>query len=367
MGGKKADLTSSRFLPILRRYGIEVMYKPSLVYFASHFKIFASESEAIIGGQNLIDQAVTMDDKTMVWHDTSVLIHGSLVNDINRIFIEHFNKYLTINHVWRFADVVGRFLGLYKNAKLNRIDISRTDYFSKSNDEYPGSSSGRIVTSLAPSLVNPAIDKYSGPLLFEAAMGMARNFIFIENPYISDRWAVGILVKKARQMGLRDLKLKNGESLSKSTCDYNKIRSRGKGILIVAPHRSDVGLSKVAYVGALNALINSGVDVCQWYGKLYNDAHPDPDDKGYDDNALSHSKVWVVDDKMAYVGSANLNVRSRWGDLEIGLVTSDPKIISDINQRLFEVDTQYTYQTKTRFLNHLVKPLNWLGNLLRVF
>jgi phosphatidylserine/phosphatidylglycerophosphate/cardiolipin synthase-like enzyme len=46
-----------------------------------------------------------------------------------------------------------------------------------------------------------------------------------------------------------------------------------------------------------------------------------------------HSKVFLGDDTLAYVGTANLNRRSMVGDLEVGILTDDPQTVQDIRRR----------------------------------
>jgi phosphatidylserine/phosphatidylglycerophosphate/cardiolipin synthase-like enzyme len=214
--------------------------------------------------------------------------------------------------------------------------------------------------------------------VYSTAVKNAKNTIFVENAFFSDSWQAFILAKKASEFNLARIKKANGEKTNIATCNYDKILSRKehKAIVVVLPHDLDQPIVKWANMPLINILLKSGVDVCKWSSELAN-AGLDALAKEYHDDttpgvqmelrrylpkAMVHSKVWVVDNAIAYVGSANLTRRSVIGDTELGIVTTDPSVIKSLNDNVFRPDVNASVPTQSKWYNFLLAPLTILLN-----
>jgi len=66
--------------------------------------------------------------------------------------------------------------------------------------------------------------------------------------------------------------------------------------------------------------------------------------------------------KVAYLGSANLTVRSMTQDWEMGVVTDDPAFVGEVQRRLLDVDRR-----RSRAAGSLWAPVRYLGYGLSLF
>jgi phosphatidylserine/phosphatidylglycerophosphate/cardiolipin synthase-like enzyme len=70
----------------------------------------------------------------------------------------------------------------------------------------------------------------------------------------------------------------------------------------------------------------------------------------------------VVDGKVAYLGSANLTVRSMTQDWEMGVVTDDPQFVGEVQRRLLDAD-----RLRSQPARSLWAPWRYLGYGLSLF
>jgi phosphatidylserine/phosphatidylglycerophosphate/cardiolipin synthase-like enzyme len=61
----------------------------------------------------------------------------------------------------------------------------------------------------------------------------------------------------------------------------------------------------------------------------------------YSETAVHHAKSWIVDNKIAYLGSANANVRSLVQDWEVGVLTDEKSFVKDVSKKIFDADRKY--------------------------
>lgn len=374
---KNPDVGPGNVLPVLRSFGAQVSYLPSFIFMVNHAKLIASDKQAVVSGGNFIDKVVNWDWGKVEFHDAAVAVKGELVNDLNRFFLLQYNRFLDTNAIARWVDVPGQVLGAYRNAGFDKVDLSRpapdgTPYYFPPQ-EAAGGSKARIVQT-----INGEARASVNAKTLSKVIRDAERFIYLENPFFSDGAAAGWLIDKAESWKLREEKAKNGEvnegEAVAATCDLDKIHARpsGRGIVVVLPSKHDQPLVKVANDSLINPLLNAGVDVCKWDGALYNRRKEEAAagatgelhdllrrdlERGYEDDAMLHSKVWSVDGKLGYIGSANLTVRSQKGDLELGVMTSDPEVVREIDTRIMRLNVWNSRPTQARKVNYLWWPV----------
>ncbi|MEZ5285974.1 MAG: phosphatidylserine/phosphatidylglycerophosphate/cardiolipin synthase family protein [Vicinamibacterales bacterium] len=314
----------------------------------NHTKITASERRAVISGGNIVDKVM---DWTAVrqWRDAAMLVEGDLVNDINHFFTAKFRGV-------RHQDL---------DAILCRGDASCLDgYFPASNRDRPEfTAPGRLIWSSNFDLKTTPTWK-----ALRDVINTAQRSLYFENAFYSDGFITFPLIAKARAWRLRELKAANGEEAKTSTCgpDYFTTVARrpgGRFMLVVLPRDMDQPFVKAAEGVLTNHLVYWGVDVCKWSGKLDNRVHASADGRRFEPKTMMHSKVFMADERIAYVGTANLNRRSLLGDLEIGILTEDPETVQDIHRRMFVNDVQASEPVRFNLLRFLFLPLQWFLNL----
>ncbi|MBT8108217.1 MAG: phosphatidylserine/phosphatidylglycerophosphate/cardiolipin synthase family protein [Gammaproteobacteria bacterium] len=123
------------------------------------------------------------------------------------------------------------------------------------------------------------------------AIRRAQKYIYVQNPYFTE-----------------DVML------------YELIRARKRGVdvRVIVPLETDRGLITRNNMLAANALLRNGVRVFIYQG-------------------MSHVKAAIYDD-WACLGSANWDRWSFYLNKELNIATSEPAVVQDLQQRLFEAD-----------------------------
>ena len=291
----------------LRQFGAKVAYVGLgfIAYVTNHTKIISNEYQALVQGNELVDKTYGWNPRQLVWHDAGVLIEGQLVNLVNLYFFDQFNAVTLIGDIDYSKD--------------------RDFYFPPSNESPPSDfqQGGRLLTHTHLGRQNP------GKHIFAISMAAARRQILAENPFFADRWHAEIIQEKAKQFQL--------EALSSSQCEASS--DQQKRIVVTMSKYMDQPMVEKASDSLIGDLLDSGISVCKWNGTLYNQT-VDVQNLGakmYHPEAMMHLKVWSIDDSFAYIGTSNWLARSRtadWGDLEIGLLTNDPKLVHEIQTRI---------------------------------
>ncbi|MBI4385795.1 MAG: hypothetical protein HY551_00280 [Elusimicrobia bacterium] len=99
-------------------------------------------------------------------------------------------------------------------------------------------------------------------------------------------------------------------------------------VIVIGPGWTDQpGIAAVNRCLRMN-FIRAGIRVFRW--------RPDPERTPYDKNAMLHLKAFMVDGRLAYLGSGNFLRRSRRADVEAGYVTQDPEAVGKLRQFLEE-------------------------------
>ncbi|MBX9769307.1 MAG: phosphatidylserine/phosphatidylglycerophosphate/cardiolipin synthase family protein, partial [Bdellovibrionales bacterium] len=297
----------------------------------NHVKITANESEVILSGGNIVDKVIFEFDSEgskaplMKWHDAAVRIQGPMIFDIHRFFVRHYNN------------AAGRGQPKVEISKM----LSALEVIPQTNAD----GFSRLITTVNNNplpIVNHGLTPSQTELALEYAIQNARESFYIENAFFSDIWITSLLVKKAKEWNLVQLKKQNGEQAMVPTCGKDLNSLKRKKIVVLIPKDMDQPPVKMAEISLIGFLAQAGIDICRWSGDIVNErlnAADAPDHVArYFPKTMMHTKSWQVDGKATYVGSANMNRRSIRGDLELGVLSSSKKFNEDVSERLFRRD-----------------------------
>lgn len=347
-------LADAGILQALEAFGIEVHKEPAaLLWGSNHTKIASNERRAVVSGGNIIDKVMDWVPGERRWRDAAILVEGELVNDLNHFFLARFHD---VKH-W---DLTRHLCG-------DDTACLRGFFRELGDDEKAAmTAEGRLVWSSNFDVKESPTWKALGTII-----SRAQRSLYFENAFFSDGLSALLIRGKARQWQLRrakDLNAAAGESGRTATCgpDYFDVvatRPGGRFILVVLPRHMDQPMVKAAEKVLTNHLLWEGVDVCLWDGELNNRVHGTEPTR-FAPKTMLHSKVFLADDTLAYVGTANLNRRSMQGDLEVGILTSDRQTVRDIREKLFVHDVQASERARFNVLHYLYMPLQLLMNFV---
>lgn len=347
-------LTDAGIIQALDAFGIQVHKEAAaLMWGSNHTKIASNERRAVVSGGNIVDKVMDWVPGERRWRDAAILVEGELVNDLNHFFLARFHD---VKH-WDLT----RYLCSDDAACLR-------EYFPELGDEEKAAmtAEGRLVWSSNFDLKESPTWKALGTII-----STAQQSLYFENAFFSDGLSALLIRGKARQWQLRrakDLNTANGEVGMKATCgpDYFEVvaaRPGGRFILVILPRHMDQPMVKAAEKVLTNHLLWEGVDVCLWNGDLNNRVHGTAR-SAFAPRTMMHSKVFLADDDLVYVGTANLNRRSMQGDLEVGILTNDRQTVLDIRQKMFVNDVQASERATFNVLHYLYMPLQLLLNFI---
>jgi phosphatidylserine/phosphatidylglycerophosphate/cardiolipin synthase-like enzyme len=347
-------LTDAGIIQALDAFGIQVHKEAAaLMWGSNHTKIASSERRAVVSGGNIVDKVMDWVPGQRRWRDAAILVEGELVNDLNHFFLAKFHGVKHWDLTRHLCD---------DDAACLRA------YFPELGDDEKAAmtAEGRLVWSSNFDLKESPTWKALGTII-----SRAQRSLYFENAFFSDGLSALLIRGKARQWQLRrakDLNAAHGEVGMRATCgpDYFDVvatRPGGRFILVVLPRHMDQPMVKAAEKVLTNHLLWEGVDVCLWDGELNNRVHGTERTR-FVAKTMMHSKVFLADDTLAYVGTANLNRRSMQGDLEVGILTSDRQTVQDIRQKMFVNDVQASERATFNVLHYLYMPLQLLLNFI---
>lgn len=123
---------------------------------------------------------------------------------------------------------------------------------------------------------------------------------------------------------------------------------RGVDVRLLVPGKSDVRLTQWAARAAYADLLDAGVRIYEYQPRML------------------HAKTVVVDGNWAMLGTANLDYRSLFVNYELNLVTRDPDLSSELEQRFVEdledsLRIQAAHWRKRGWPARLSETVGWLG------
>ncbi len=176
-------------------------------------------------------------------------------------------------------------------------------------------------------VTSPPEGRFEAKQAIYQAIEVAQREIVIENQYLWDDGLMDRLLAAAR---------------------------RGVSVRVIVPGKSDNALFKNLHANALNQLLKAGGQA-----KLFN---------GVPDHAHVHTKYYSVDGRWSFIGSVNGDTRALIDNQELGVAITDPRLLKELNTRLFEKDWQHSsvvYEFKDSVL--YTKPFQKLWDILNYY
>ena len=291
--------------------------------------IVADGRSAVIGGLDVderrYDDPKHARDAPETWHDVTLRVEGPVAGDIATHFRECWDRNLATGH--SLLEEYIEHHGLV-GARARPFDAPPREAPSPERVTEP---SVRLVRTLSqedthPFALGPKPEITEIEEAYVEAIGEARSLIYIESQYL-------------RARAIREALVEAGE------------REKGLGLVIVLPGAPE----DIAYEGRAGSVQRYG----EWlqsrvvhalrktFGErvgLYAVVQDRERDEQGERDALYgrgmvyvHSKIMTVDDRLAIVGSANLNGRSMRWDTELCVRVRSTEFATDLKRRLFEI------------------------------
>jgi phosphatidylserine/phosphatidylglycerophosphate/cardiolipin synthase-like enzyme len=300
-------------LPFQRRFPF---FKPHNLYArVTHGKMVVSGDEAVAGGQNYGTKYMQPAGQPLIWHDAGTAIEGELVHGYTKSFIGHWNRTAREQGHGR----------LVINERVRRPATDEPLYFPRAR----GPPRGQATIAGTDEQIDTTKARYTYRTALKIALAGAQESVVLTNPYFTSPLIASELAATARRF------IREGRDPSK--------------IVLILTKATDEALT-----GAL--LNNHYIHRLKRLGVTVVEFAPDPKTSGYTEGAINHAKAWMVDGKVAYVGSANLTVRSMTQDWEMGVISDEPRFVAQVRDRLLSADLKNSTPVKS-----LSAPLRYLG------
>ena len=273
----------NKHLRQIREQGIEIyefdpLHFPWInhVFHRDHRKIVVIDGQiAYTGGMNVADYYITGKPEFGEWHDIHCRVEGDVVGDLQKIFINFWNK------------VTGQDV---KGAEYYPGERDARAHFSNLSPDDDTSSGNKLI-----GVVNrdPATTPRIIHDTFVHAITHAQKQILIINPYFT----ICRHIRKA----------------------LRKAAARGVDVQIMVSAKSDIPITPRIVEYTVHKLMKSGAKIWFFEGGFH------------------HSKIMMIDGLYSFLGSANLNSRSLSFDYECNLLVADTCTTERLN-RLFMSD-----------------------------
>jgi len=300
-------------MPVQKRFPF---FLPQNLYArVTHGKMVVTGDEAVAGGQNFGFKYMQPAGAPLEWHDASARMQGEIVHGYSKSFLAHWNQ---------TARAKGK-TELVVDEEAVRPDSSEKLYYPRPR----GPPRGNATIAGTDERIGTRKATFTYRTALKLALAGARESVFLTNPYFTSPWVASEIARTARRFR------REGRDPSKIVLLLTKAADETLASSFLTNH----------YVHQLKKL---GVTVLEFA--------PDAADGDYIDGAINHAKAWLVDGKVAYLGSANLTVRSMTQDYEMGVVTDDPAFVAELRGRLLDTDRR-----RSRPAASLPAPIRWLG------
>ena len=259
-----------------------------------HRKIVVIDGDTgYTGGFNLSDEYINRKKRFGHWKDCGIRIEGNAVWNLTVMFLNMWNAF-------RKTDTV------YDAFRPAGIRLSEVYQGQETHEEHTDSGSLGIVQPYGDS---PLDEEHVGEFVYLDIINQAKDYLYIYTPYL--------LIDNEMQVAL-EMAVK-----------------RGVRITIVTPHIPDKPLVFAITRSYYEGLVHKDIRVMEYT-------------KGF-----VHSKVFVSDDRMAAVGTINVDFRSFFFHFEDAVFLVDTPCIKDIRndfETTFDVCTPVT----RNFMNHRI-------------
>ena len=236
-----------------------------------HRKICVIDGKsAYTGGVNIADEYINQRERFGYWKDAGIRIEGEAVRSFTVMFLQMWN--ITEEKTEDFTP----YFSMYRRGPYDR-DLPAFD---------TGAPDGVKPSFVVPYGDSPFDNEDVGRNVYLYLLQHAHSYVHIMTPYL-------ILDKGMRR----------------ALCQAAKC---GTQVRIIMPHIPD---KKYAYIlgrSYYKELLSAGVQIYEY------------------EEGFVHAKVWVVDSKLASVGSVNLDFRSLYWHFECGALVCDPETAADV-------------------------------------
>lgn len=298
----------------------EYLFNHSRLDYRMHNKLLvADNSIALVGGRNIGDQYFQIDPESQ-FADDDVFVGGPIVHDLSGTFDEYWNSALAIP-----AQALHGINTHQKHHKAyaDKVDKAGFDYRSKldSGEPLAGIMAGRLpliwayaqVVCDSPEKKRAADAPGVASLMYAPvahAVAQAHSELLIVSPYVVPSKDELRLLEDRREHKVRIRILTNS--------------------LESAPELS----AHSGYMHYRTELLNDGVELYEVRSRLGNSRGSGQSTKlsRYGNYAL-HAKLYVLDRQRLYIGSMNLDQRSRRINTEVGLIIDSAELSQETAKR----------------------------------
>jgi putative cardiolipin synthase len=305
--------------------GTEYLFHHSRLDYRMHNKLLvADNSMALMGGRNIGDQYFQIDPESQ-FADDDVFVGGPVVRDLSKTFDEYWNSALSVPAEALHAahPHVSK-----QKPRTDKVDNAGFDYRSKldSGEPLAGILAGRLPLTWAhaqvvcdsPEKAESAHSPGLGSLMYQPvaqAIAEAQTELLMVSPYVvPSKDELNLLRDRiAHQVRIRIL--------------TNSLES--------APELS----AHSGYMHYRTELLKDGAELYEVRSRLGNSRGSGQSRKisRYGNYAL-HAKLYVLDRRRVFIGSMNLDQRSRHLNTEIGLIIDSAELAQETAKR-FEAMT----------------------------
>jgi phosphatidylserine/phosphatidylglycerophosphate/cardiolipin synthase-like enzyme len=307
-------------IPDLERVGVEVIQdnrlfqrrfpyvQPQHLWAAvPHAKLMMTRGHALTGGLNIGNHYMQPEGEQLVWHDAALSVKGGVTRDLNSSFINHWNRAVKSRGI--VAEPVDE----------ERRQADGTAYYYPQPDKQDATAHAMVIGTDA--LTQSKNTRYSHRTALMLALASAQREFQMVVPYFNSPLVVKQLIRMARRF-------------KQEGKDPAKIR-------IVITGHTDTPLYGDFFTNHFAYLLQrEGITVEAW--------NPDRPHQPYAQRAMHHAKIWMVDNRVAYLGSANASVRSLVQDWEVGVLTDDKAFVRKVREDVFDADRKYCRPIKIR-------------------
>jgi cardiolipin synthase len=240
-----------------------------------HRKIVSIDGKtAFTGSMNLADEYINARERFGHWKDAALMIHGDAAWSLTLIFLQMWNT------------------GRKKTSDGTSTDGTSDDpaAFYPGKNAYALSESDGYVQPYADS---PIDDENVGEHVYIQIINNAKEYVYINTPYL-----------------VVDNNLLSALSLAAKSC---------VDVRIITPHRWDKWFVAIVSRSYYRQLIQAGVKIYEYSA------------------GFNHSKTFVSDDRVATVGTTNLDFRSLYLHFECGVWMYKTASVAKVKEDFLDV------------------------------
>ncbi len=273
-----------------------------------HEKYFVTDgSRAVVGGMNIGDEyARCSADPIMRWRDQDVYLEGAVARDVELAFLDNYAQFKGVKDAKPTLFNTDAYwkLWLELNPGMDELLQQSLDAGRAVKERLPWSEHAVCVGQPLPSEVHedvavrfirnrPRLGERHIPQLYLDLIGAAQRSVLVENAYFVPNPDLRAALIAAAQRGAAVQVVTN----SAETNDIPMITQAGRAHYL--------------------ELLDGGVQVFEWHGERHGEG-------------TLHAKLAVFDERVAIVGSYNLDPRSEGLNSEDVVVITDPAVASEL-------------------------------------